>query len=235
MLKEDGIELSEDSYILNSLTKACRYHNDHVRVKLPIRRDLLNALLKQINVTFLECENPQPYLAKLYRAMFATSYYGLLCIREVADGDHPILARDVFIGVNKDKLKFILRTSKTHWLDVEPQIVKISRISTQRTSKDIDECCPYNILWEYLQARPEYKDDDENFFVFKDRTPVKPYTITKILKETLTACNFDARYYSMHGMRSGRSVDLLSMGVSVETIKKLGRWKSNAVFRYLKQ
>ena len=40
--------------------------------------------------------------------------------------------------------------------------------------------------------------------------------------------------YLFHGFQSGRASDLLKLGVSVETIKKLGRWHSNAVFRYLK-
>ena len=36
----------------------------------------------------------------------------------------------------------------------------------------------------------------------------------------------------MHGIRLGHVTDLLNLGVSVETIKKLGRWKSNAVYVY---
>ena len=37
-----------------------------------------------------------------------------------------------------------------------------------------------------------------------------------------------------HGLRAGRAVDLLRMGVSFETIKKLGHWKSNIVYEYLR-
>ena len=45
---------------------------------------------------------------------------------------------------------------------------------------------------------------------------------------------FDDTLYGTHSLRSGRTCDLYKLGLSVETIKKIGRWKSNAVFRYLK-
>ena len=53
-------------------------------------------------------------------------------------------------------------------------------------------------------------------------------------KTAIRAERFDKRLYSVHSLRAGRANDLLKLGLSVETIKKLGRWKSNAVFRYLK-
>ena len=55
-----------------------------------------------------------------------------------------------------------------------------------------------------------------------------------LLKMGLQQCGIDYHNFSVHSLRAGRACDLLSYGVSVETIKKLGRWKSNAVFKYLK-
>ena len=39
---------------------------------------------------------------------------------------HPILARDVHISANKRKFLLLLRSSKTHGLGTNPQMVKIS-------------------------------------------------------------------------------------------------------------
>ena len=81
-------------------------------------------LLNAANKHFLG--KGQLYLALLYQAILLTAYFGMLRISEVTKGTHPILARDVQIGVNK-KFLFILRTSKTHGLEAPPRLVKISK------------------------------------------------------------------------------------------------------------
>ena len=50
----------------------------------------------------------------------------------------------------------------------------------------------------------------------------------------LTQAGYNSKLYTFHSERSRRALDLLKLGLSVETIKRLGRWKSNAVFRYLR-
>ena len=69
--------------------------------------------------------------------------------------------------------------------------------------------------------------------MYRDRAPVKTSAIGKVFKDTLKNSGFEENKFSFHGLRAGCGVDLLKLGVSVETIKKLGRWKSNAVFTYL--
>ena len=54
------------------------------------------------------------------------------------------------------------------------------------------------------------------------------------LKFMLQKLKLNADLYNVHSLRIGHCGDLLKMGVSVETIKKIGRWKSNAVFNYLR-
>ena len=82
--------------------------------------------------------------------------------------------------------------------------------------------------------RPSYITNNEPFFVFRDRTPVRPENMRVALKQVLVAANLNPDVYSTHGFRSGCGCDLLKMGLSVESIKRLGRWSSNAVFTYLK-
>ena len=121
VLKEGDIEISEDRFLINSLIRACHYKRDRVHIKLPIRRYLLNALLINLDKYYLRTTQPQPYLCKLFKAVFVAAYYGLLRVGEVAKGEHPVLAKDVHIGTNKDKILFILRSSKTHCEGDKPQ------------------------------------------------------------------------------------------------------------------
>ena len=60
-------------------------------------------------------------------------------------------------------------------------------------------------------------------FVFSDHSPVKPQHARVCLKNMLTLAGFDAEYYSVHSLRAGRSCDLLKLGVSIDSIKKI--WK----------
>ena len=113
----------------------------------------------------------------MYKALYATAYYGLFRVGELTSGSHPIRARDVHIGDNKEKILFILHTSKTHWTDVKPQSVRINSTNLnpkKENSGRIHNQCPFRLLREYLRIRAPYLRDQEPFFVFRDRSPVRP-------------------------------------------------------------
>ena len=168
--------------------------------------------------------------------MFVTSYFGMLRVGEIAQSQHVIKARDVQIGDNKKKIRIILRSSKTHWVSDPPQIVTLMAHPCEATIRtdDQESCCPFTLLRQYLAVHKSYKMDSEPFFVFTDRTPIGPEQYRKTLKLCLSLAGFIKENYDTHSMRAGCSCDLLKMGVLVETIKKLGCWKSNAVFKYLR-
>ena len=71
--------------------------------------------------------------------------------------------------------------------------------------------------------RPRYLNKCEQFFVFGDRSPVKPAQMLSTLRHILKMSGYDDKAFSVHGFRSGRAGDLLHLVVSFETIKKLGR------------
>ena len=229
VLMNDGYKLNEDKFLLNSMTRAGKLINDHVRTRFPIRKPMLASLIRGIKDLF----KSQPYLSKLYQAMFATAYYGLFRVSEITKGEHPILAWDVHIGKNKRKLLFLLQSSKTLSKDSRPQTVKISSSPNARKSKTATVLCPYKLVDNFLKIRPDSRSSSEPFFVFRDNSPVKPAQFRKILKSTLKKKGFKQKLYDTHSFRIGRSVDLYEMGVSVESIRKLGRWKSNCVQQFL--
>ena len=166
-------------------------------------------------------------------------YYGLLRVSEIAS-HHPVLARDVHIGQNERKFLLILRTSKMHWKNMKPQMIKISamRNSSQSKSHKLvvtqNDYYPYKLLRTYANIRGDFKTDSEPFFVQSDHSPVTPRQINTVRKTTIRELGFDSSLYSSHGLRSGRTSDLAKLGLSMESIKKLGRWRSNAVYTYLR-
>ena len=103
------------------------------------------------------------------------------------------------------------------------------------TGNELSELpCPYALLRSYSEIRGGFMSDTEPFFVFADRSPVMAKNMCATLHKIINLAGFDAFFYETHSLRAGRSGDLYKMGIPIEIIKKLGRWKSNAVFRHLK-
>ena len=183
----------------------------------------------------------QPYLSLLFTTMLCTAYYGLFRVGEIAwtKSNHAAKVTDVQVASNKNKFMFVLRSSKTHMKESIPQIVKISNqcnksTNSNSTQNDLQLPCPYELLRRYSAVRPPYHSKDKQFFVLSDHSPVTATLLHKCFKAVLIAENFNADLYQLHGICSGCAGDLLKLGLSMETIKKLGRWKSNVVFKYLK-
>ena len=220
VLRDVDVVISNDSFLLSALTTVCCICNNHVRVKLPIKKGLLNILINSIDKFFKG--NPQPYLAIMYKALFSTMYFGLFRIGELTQSTHVVTAVNVHIGLNKNKMLFILNSSKTHGRDVSPQLIKISghqyihQSSETRPSfhKRLDNC-PFKLLQNYTQIQKLYRDESEQFFVFHDRSPVMQGHFRNMLWNLLDYNRIDYRLYSSHCFRAGRAVNLLEMGVSV--------------------
>ena len=228
ILADGDIELKEDMYLLSSLIKACRLHNDRVTLRFPIQKLVLELSLKTTREHYMT--RRQIYNCHLILALFSTVYYGLFRVGELTNSQHVVKACDVHLGINKCKMLFILRTSKTHSKGSPLQIIKIMSSGPFTSS----QFCPYKLLNNYLNSRKGFVTEQEQFFVFRDRSCIDPSFFRKTLKHMLNLSGFDNTYYSCHSFRSGRPLDLLQLGLSVETIKKLGRWKSNAVYVYLR-
>ena len=221
------------------MTWVCKLENDQARIRFLIHRDLLSILIKGFTKKFNNKNHQQPYLECLYKAIFITTYFGLFRIGEVTDSTHVVKVKDVHIADNKPKILFMLHTSKIHNRGDKPQIIKLSATkSSIKTHKVTGQeiCCPFTILQAYLKIRRSYKSVEEQFFVFRDRSPVTPVQFRNVLKSILRSEGFDERFYSGHSFRIGRSQDLWKMGLSIDQIRKLGRWseKSNVVYTYLK-
>ena len=226
ILKMDGYQWSEDKALLNTITKSCKLINDTVKIRLPIQINLLELILFEVNRKF----SVQPYLRSLYRAIFSIAYYGLMRIGEIASGGtHPVKARGVHLGNNKNKILLLLRSSKTHGKESRPQKIKIVQIL------DIKRFyCPFKILRQYFTYRGGYLEDNEGFFVFSDRSAIPADRVCKVLRELLGSLRLDPLLCDTSSLRSGHAVDMYKMRYSLPEIQEKGRWKSNAIYNYLR-
>ena len=138
-------------------------------------KSILFSLLDRINEHF----SLQPYLLSLYTALFSTAYFGLFRVGELTKSDHAVKAEDVHVGLNKKKILFILKSSKTHGKYALPQEIKICSTSLTKEpkskSRDRSEIyCPYEILRNYVIKRSDNNDNSDQFFVHADGSAVTP-------------------------------------------------------------
>ena len=225
ILNDANCKFCFDNLLLNTLTRACKMVNDTVSTRLPIKSNLLEVLLFELERLF----DKQFYLLLLYQSIFLLGYYGLFRISELTQGQHVVKAKDINIGLNKNKILIVLYSSKTHSKESRPQKVKIAEnADTQLKRKRF--FCPFQSLRKFMKLHGPYTSDKEQLFIFRDKSPVTPQHARKVLDKILVMAGLDKNLYSFHGLSAGWATELINLGYSIETVKLIGRWKSNAVY-----
>ena len=224
-LELDGYEWDNDKLMLCAITNGCKLENDRVITRLPIRVNLLEVLLYEIG----RMHSTQRYLLTMYQTFFLFSYYGMMRVGELAQGPHVAKAKNVHVSLEMQRIMIVLYSSKTHAKESRPQKIKINGFGDSS-----EGFCPFKISKQYEKLRGGSLTDDEQYFVFRDHSPVKPAHVRTVLKEALSRLGLDPSLYGMHSFRIGRATDLSRYKEPVDSIKHLGRWKSNAIFRYLR-
>ena len=238
VLLDDGYECNHKKGVLASLVKTCQLHNDVVKTRLPIQKGLLELLLFEIERMFKAKD--QYYLEILYKCWFSLAYYGLFRVGELAQSEHVLKAGNVHGGEEKEKILLILYTSKTHGRGRRPQEIRISADPQQHShhfkhsKKFARRFSPFEITKEYSRLRGGYVSLEEQYFIFSDRSPVQPKHIRRVLRLLLRGLRLDPKLYDTHSFRIGRATDLDKFGYDIDKIKALGRWRSNAVYNYIR-
>ena len=225
-LTSDDYKWDDELVLLSTLTKACRIENDVVLTRLPIGMKFMEALIFEL----VRSPSKTEYQVQLYKTIFLTLYYGLMRIGEVTLSPHAVKARDVLLAQNQPGVMFKLYTSKTHGRQDRPQTILIQSAMIKETSL----FCPIQEITEYSRIRPCYRFDEEQYFVFQDNSPVKASQVRSTLRRLIRRMGLDDELYDTHSFRIGCATDLFKRGYTVEKIKKMGRWRSNAVYQYLR-
>ena len=145
-------------------------------------------------------------------------------------GIHAVKGFNVHQSDERQKFLFVLYSSKTHGKESKPQKIKIAALPSYEVRNNI---CPFTIIKEYIDLRPALLSKEEKFFIFRDYSTPSPGIVRQLLYKILRHIDLDPKYYGTHSFRMGRATDLMKNNVPVDTIKMVGRWKSNAVFKYI--
>ena len=152
-------------------------------------------------------------------------------------GRHAVKTSNIHMGNNKNKIKVVLYTSKTHGKASYPQKIKIQAAENyySRIVSKNRIFCPFKLVNDYLKARGGYVTPHDNLFVFRDGYLVFPHHVRHTLRTCLDNLGLEGNLYDCHSFRIGRTCDLAKDNVPFQKICSAGCWRSNAVYRYLRQ
>ena len=199
--------------------------------RFPIKKGLLDIILYETEREF----PTQPYLEIMYKTVYSLAYYGMMRIGELVWGVHTLKAKDVYDSTNKvrGKLMLVLHSSKTHGKESRPQQIKIESNPELTRSLNTPHC-PFEITKKYMIFRGDYIEDTDDFIVYSDGSQVLPEQVRAVLRKILSRLSLNPSLYDTHSFRIGRATDMQKAGISIEEIKRIGRWRSNAVYQYFR-
>ena len=233
MLIDDGYDWQDGKILLSALAKACKLVNDRMRIRQLIHCSFLELILLEIQRRFSLAN--QYYLETLYKAIFALGYYGLFRVGELTNSPHAMRAANIHLGMNKDKILVVLYSSKTHNMGDRPQKVKIVANRIEKSGSYLKRnFCPFKLLARYMHLRGDYLSEEERFFVFRNRTLVKADAARRVLKDVIKSLGLNQDCYDMHLLRIERASDLIKYNYPIDEVRRMGRWRSNVVFKYIR-
>ena len=140
-------------------------------------------------------------------------------VGELTASQHVVKAKNVHMATNKNKLLLVLYSSKTHSTANRPQRIRITANSTERSGKYLHRhFCPFTLLRKYISTRGPYDSDEEQFFIFKDKSPVTADMARTLLRRLISNLGLNSELYNMHSLRIGRASDLIKYKYPIEEI-----------------
>lgn len=190
-------------------------------VRKPITFDLLTSMRSKLRSI---CWSR--YEARLFSAAFSLAFFGALRVGEVVlevirgRESRGLLLQDVTLSPSEVVLS--IRNSKTD---------QLGRGATLRLPATGGKGpCPVKDTSKYLNLRPQGQGP---FFIHENGAPLARHQFAKVMRKVIAACGLTAADYAPHSFRIGAATSAAHWGLSVERIKNMGRWKSNAFRGYV--
>ncbi|XP_078670906.1 uncharacterized protein LOC144911025 [Branchiostoma floridae x Branchiostoma belcheri] len=193
--------------------------------RLPITLPILTVLIEALASIGLN-----EYDICLYKAMFLFMFYSLARISEVAmssTSQHTLNLADISSNLdpsgNVTSLVVCFKTFKHSKSTSQANIA----IMPQPQNRD----CPVANLLTYLHFRGQQPGP---LFLLSSGKAVPCDSFSKILKACVVQLHLDPHKFTSHSFRIGAATTAALQGVSDSTLRRLGRWSSDAFKKYIR-
>ena len=216
----------QDNFHLKATLQGIRRHlGDTVIRKCPITPDLLLEILDKLNVR-------TPKGASIWAACLLM-FFGLLrrsnvMVNSKADFDPAKHLRRQDLNFTKDGLQVTIRWTKT--VQYRERVLTIPY-----PWKKGEKLCPTQGVYQAVRLTPQASALGPALVC--DLSPNPTPLTTGVFMDTLRAClsrpGRDTNQYAGHSFRRGGASWAFQKGVSIELVRQLGDWSSNAYTKYV--
>ena len=168
-----------------------------------------------------------PYERSLWKALFSIAYFG--CFR----------ASEFLISTDEMKLLCLERVFLRRDGAFEFLLVKTKNNTNGQVQEVIfhqlgdDPICPVAALHQFMALRP-VTSRSTPLFVNARGTPITPKVFNAMVRAILARLGLpDTKRYSAKSFRVGAASEAFSLGFSLDDVKGLGRWNSDAFMDYI--
>ncbi|CAG2208848.1 unnamed protein product [Mytilus edulis] len=208
-----------DSFIMDKVLKSV-HKGRNQDMRLPITSTILNQLVDALKQTI-----SNKYDQLLFKAMFTLAYHALLRIGEMTvnnkNYNHVISVSQAVVLHKKAVITF---------MDFKHSNGKQFHLEIAKNKND--NICAVTALTNYLTLR---NNTTGPLFLNSSGEAVSRQLFQHALNDALNFCGLSRAYYKPHSFRIGFATDASAKGLSTETIRTLGRWKSDAFKLYIRQ
>ena len=192
-----------------------------------MRHPLTMKMLKDLSKSLHSKKSLSTHDRLMMQAALSVAFFGFLRVSEFTT-NRKAMRRGRFLTrkdvlLTTDELKLNIKYSKTD------QLGNGSSISMGLTG---DVCCPVLTMKSYLKcchAKP-----GAPLFHFASGRPLSSQRLRSTLRSLLRRIGYDPRNFNTHSFRIGAATAAARAGLPTETIKQLGRWRSNAYSVYVR-
>lgn len=182
--------------------------------RLPITSDLL---LKIVCIWRILVTSDYDFI--LLKAMACLALKALLRVEEMTDSIHNLMIGNLSVSRREVIIKF---TSFKHSVLYNPEIV------IQTSGKAL---CAVQAVLDYLNLRGSRAGP---LFVDQKFRAVKRGYFTLMVKKALMYLEYPPSLYNSHSFRIGGATEAMERGLSALQIQLMGRWKSQAFLKYIR-
>ena len=213
-------------FVVSKLVEGCRRDCPSVDNRLPISIAVLEGIcqaLPQVCNSQFECT--------LFRAAVLSAFFGFMRIGEFAANSRHKVQRSILAisdlqfctSGSQNSVLLSFRHSKANQTGI-PQTICL--VPSQNVS-----ICPVRALQQFVGVRPMVSGA---LFCHFDTSPLTKYQFNAVLRKVMTFCGWQELHFTSHSFRIGAATTAFELGVSQTDIQRMGRWRSDSVFSYIR-
>lgn len=220
LFKLQGLRDHTKDFWVKQAVKGYRKEHRKSDGRRPVSFDMLHGLFRQVSYI---CSSE--FESALFRAAFALAFFGALRVSELVSPSKRAKG-----GLQCEDLEFStasvriwIKRSKTDQMGKGAQL-EVFRIAGSHI-------CPVAAVTCFRDRRPPLPG---SFLIRADGSSLSKFQFAAVFKKCLSAAGHDPNRYSSHSFRIGAATEAARAGLSVETVKRIGRWDSDRFKLYIR-